>query len=48
MHQSTGGRAPITWDEAELLEANMVAKGGTADALGLGVAPESIQAVLRS
>ena len=44
MHYST----PITWDEAELLEANMVAKGGTADALGLGVAPESIQAVLRS
>jgi NADH dehydrogenase len=44
MHTNT----PVTWDEAELLEANMVAKGGTADAQALGVTPESIQAVLRS
>jgi NADH dehydrogenase len=42
MHAST----PITWDEAELLEANMVAKQGIADAQALGVAPESIAAVL--
>ncbi|MFZ2113165.1 MAG: NAD(P)H-binding protein [Solirubrobacteraceae bacterium] len=38
---------PITWDEAELLEANMVAKGGTADAEALGVTPEPMTAVLR-
>lgn len=39
--------APITWDEAELLEANMVAKDGTADAQALGVTPEPITAVLQ-
>jgi uncharacterized protein YbjT (DUF2867 family) len=43
MHNST----PITWDEAELLEANMVAKGGTADAQALGVTPEAMAAVLQ-
>jgi NADH dehydrogenase len=43
MHSST----PITWDEAELLEANMVAKGGTTDAQALGVTPEATVAVLR-
>ncbi len=43
MHTST----PITWDEAELLEANMVAKGGSTDAQALGVTPESIAAVLQ-
>ncbi|MFZ1925708.1 MAG: NAD(P)H-binding protein [Solirubrobacteraceae bacterium] len=44
MHAST----PITWDEAELLEANMVAKSGTADAEALGVTPESIGNVLQN
>ncbi len=44
MHTST----PITWDEAELLEANMVAKNGIADAQALGVIPEPMQAVLQS
>ncbi len=39
-------RTPITWDEAELLEANMVARDGTADAQSLGVMPESMRAVL--
>jgi uncharacterized protein YbjT (DUF2867 family) len=43
MHAST----PITWDEAELLEANMVAKDETTDAQALGVTPEAIAAVLR-
>ncbi len=43
MHTST----PIAWDEAELLEANLVAKNGIADAQALGVTPESMQAVLR-
>jgi uncharacterized protein YbjT (DUF2867 family) len=43
MHTNT----PITWDEAELLEANMVAKQGTADAQSLGVTPEALHAVLQ-
>jgi uncharacterized protein YbjT (DUF2867 family) len=43
MHTNT----PITWDEAELLEANMVAKQGTADAQSLGVIPEALHAVLK-
>ncbi|HTA98582.1 MAG TPA: NAD(P)H-binding protein [Solirubrobacteraceae bacterium] len=38
--------SPITWDEAELLEANMVAKERVADAQALGVDPASMQAVL--
>lgn len=38
---------PITWDEAELLEANMVAKRSTADAQSLGVTPEALHAVLQ-
>jgi uncharacterized protein YbjT (DUF2867 family) len=44
MHTGT----PIVWDEAELLEANMVATDGIAAAQSLGVTPESMQAVLRS
>jgi len=48
MHSSAGGRALMTWDEAELLEANMVAKDGIADGQSLGVTPESMRAVLRS
>jgi uncharacterized protein YbjT (DUF2867 family) len=43
MHTST----PITWDEAELLEANMVATDGTANAQALSVTPETIAAVLQ-
>jgi uncharacterized protein YbjT (DUF2867 family) len=42
MHAS----APITWDEAELLEANMVAKGGCADPEALGITPQPMSAVL--
>jgi uncharacterized protein YbjT (DUF2867 family) len=41
-----GERTPITWDEIELLEANMVAKDGIADARMLGVIPEPMSAVL--
>jgi uncharacterized protein YbjT (DUF2867 family) len=48
MHTSTGGRVPITWDEAELLEANMVAKDGCADAETLGVTPQPMSSVLGS
>lgn len=36
---------PITWDEAELLEANMVATGGS-DAEALGVTPQPMSSVL--
>lgn len=42
MHTGT----PITWDEAELLEANMVAKRGPIDAERLGVVPQTMHAVL--
>jgi uncharacterized protein YbjT (DUF2867 family) len=37
---------PITWDEAELLEANMVAKCGCADAEALDVTPQPMSAVV--
>lgn len=46
LERATGTSAPITWDEAELLEANMVAKHGTADAQALGIAPQPMPAVL--
>jgi uncharacterized protein YbjT (DUF2867 family) len=42
----TGARVPVTWEEAELLEVNQVAKDGTADARALGVAPQEIARVL--
>jgi NADH dehydrogenase len=38
---------PVTWDEAELLETNMVSKHGIADAQTLGVTPEPMHAVLQ-
>ena len=37
---------PITWDEAELLEANMICQRGVADAQALGIAPQQMSAVL--
>jgi NADH dehydrogenase len=46
LERAAGTSAPITWDEAELLEANMVAKHGTADAQALGIAPQPMPAVL--
>ena len=42
VHMST----PVTWDEAELLEANMVAKRSCADAEALDVTPQPMSAVL--
>jgi uncharacterized protein YbjT (DUF2867 family) len=39
-------RAPATWDEAELLEVSMRSRRGTADAIGLGVTPRPMSAVL--
>ncbi|HEX3692241.1 MAG TPA: NAD(P)H-binding protein [Solirubrobacteraceae bacterium] len=41
-----GGRVAVTWDEAELLEANLIAANGTADAQSLGVAPQRLGDVL--
>jgi len=38
--------APATWDEAQLLEVSMTSGRGTADALALGVTPQTIGAVL--
>lgn len=40
------GRAPVTWDEVELLEVPMTARHGTADAELLGVRPRRMAAVL--
>jgi uncharacterized protein YbjT (DUF2867 family) len=37
---------PVTWDEAELLEANLVSKHGMADAQALGVSPQPMDSVL--
>jgi uncharacterized protein YbjT (DUF2867 family) len=37
---------PITWDEAELLEANMVSSHGATDAEAFGVTPQPMSAVL--
>ncbi len=48
VERAVGTSAPITWDEAELLEANMVAKGGCVDTEALGVAPQPMSSVLGS
>jgi uncharacterized protein YbjT (DUF2867 family) len=39
---------PVTWDEAELLEANMICRRGTADTEALGIIPQPMPAVLGS
>lgn len=39
-------RAPVTWDEAELLEVSMTSPRGPADAAGLGVTPRTMGEVL--
>jgi NADH dehydrogenase len=44
--RAAGANTPIVWDEAELLEANMVAKDGIADAKALCVIPEPMSVVL--
>ncbi len=46
IERTIGTSAPITWDEAELLEANMVARDGSTDAQALGVDPQPIATVL--
>ena len=40
-------KAPVTWDEAELLEVSMTSPRGTADALALGVEPRPMADVLQ-
>jgi NADH dehydrogenase len=44
--RALGEKAPLTWEEAELLEVNLIAKDGTADAQALGVAPQRLTDVL--
>jgi uncharacterized protein YbjT (DUF2867 family) len=39
-------RAPVTWDEAELMQVPMLSTRGAADAEALGVRPQRIEAVL--
>jgi NADH dehydrogenase len=46
LERVSGTSTPITWDEAELLEANMVAKDGIADAEALGMVPQEMSAVV--
>ncbi len=40
------GRAPVTWDEAELLEVSLTTPRGTRDAERLGVTPRAMARVL--
>jgi NADH dehydrogenase len=39
-------RAPVVWDEAELMEVSLLAGGGTEDAETLGVTPQPMASVL--
>ncbi len=41
-----GARAPLTWEEAELMEVNLIAEDGPADAHALGVVPQRLASVL--
>jgi uncharacterized protein YbjT (DUF2867 family) len=44
-HRTLDG-APVTWEEAQLLRADMLARDGAADALSLGVQPRPMASVL--
>jgi len=46
LERTLEANTPATWDEAELLQGDMVAKQGPADAQALGVTPQPIAAVL--
>jgi uncharacterized protein YbjT (DUF2867 family) len=48
LEQISAGRVFATWDEAELLEANMVSRHGAADTEALGMKPQPMGAVLAS
>lgn len=46
LERALGPSAPVTWDEAELMQVPMLAPRGSADAQALGVAPQRMEAVL--
>lgn len=46
LERALGPSAPITWDEAELMQVPMLAPRGAADAEALGIAPQRMEAVL--
>jgi NADH dehydrogenase len=46
LERVAGENSPVTWDEAELLEANLITKDGPANAHALGVTPQTMSAVL--
>lgn len=46
LERGLGPKAPVTWDEAELMQVPMLASRGAADAEALGVLPQRIEAVL--
>ncbi len=46
--RALGRKAPLTWEEAELLEVNLIAKAGPAEAQALGVTPRRLADVLNA
>jgi NADH dehydrogenase len=46
LQAAAGSSTLVTWDEAELMESQMISTRGAADAEGLGVAPRPMAAVL--
>lgn len=46
LERALGHGAPVTWDEAELMQVPMLASRGAADAEALGVLPAPMEAVL--
>jgi uncharacterized protein YbjT (DUF2867 family) len=46
VERAVHANTPITWDEAELLEANMVATDGSGDTAAFGITPQPMSAVL--
>jgi uncharacterized protein YbjT (DUF2867 family) len=46
LERALGAKAPVTWDEAELMQVPMLAARGPADAEALGVQPQRMEAVL--
>ncbi|HWD11590.1 MAG TPA: NAD(P)H-binding protein [Solirubrobacteraceae bacterium] len=48
LEAALGPRAPVTWDEAELMEVSMLSGRGSADVEALGVVPQRMSAVLEA
>jgi NADH dehydrogenase len=46
LQAAAGSRTLVTWDEAELMESQMISTRGAADVEGLGVTPRTMAAVL--